>query len=118
MWTSVRLVRARGRRVLFFADVEIDHRRGRSAASTPAATEAAYRQSQIAFYEKHHPAWVPLLRIYLKLFSSGKSSVLDRAGSQHPAHGQASEFTGIQCPTSPLLGAEKTRFRPSKKALA
>ena len=55
-------IRARGRRVLFVADVEIVHLRGRSAASAPAATEAAYRQSQIAFYEKHHPAWVPWLR--------------------------------------------------------
>jgi hypothetical protein len=65
-------VRARGRRVLFFSDVEIDHRRGRSAASVPAATEAAYRQSHIAFYEKHHPGWVPFLRVYLKLFSGGQ----------------------------------------------
>ena len=63
-------IRARGRRVLFVADTEIVHRRGRSRASAPAASEAAYRESQIAFYEKHHPAWVPLLRTYLKLFSS------------------------------------------------
>ena len=62
-------VRARGRRVLFFADVEIDHRRGRSAVSAPAATEAAYRRSQIAFYEKHHPGWAPFLRAYLWLFA-------------------------------------------------
>lgn len=57
-------VRAKGRRVLFAADVEIEHLRGRSAGS---GTAAAYRRSQLAFYEKHHPAWVPWLRAYLKI---------------------------------------------------
>jgi len=57
-------VRARGRTVLFAADVEIQHLRGRSAGST---TAAAYRRSQLAFYAKHHPAWVPWLRAYLKI---------------------------------------------------
>jgi GT2 family glycosyltransferase len=57
-------VRARGRRVLFAADVEIEHLRGRSAGAT---TAAAYRRSQLAFYEKHHPGWVPWLRAYLKV---------------------------------------------------
>jgi hypothetical protein len=28
---------------------------------------AAYRRSQVAFYEKHHPALAPLLRVYLRL---------------------------------------------------
>jgi GT2 family glycosyltransferase len=60
-------VRARGRRVLFAPEVEVIHARGRSAASAPAATRAAYRRSQLAFYEKHHPAWAPLLKIYLRL---------------------------------------------------
>ena len=62
-------MRKRGRRILFTADVEIHHLRGRSAASAPQATAAAYRRSQIAFYEKHHPRWAPLLRHYLKLRS-------------------------------------------------
>jgi N-acetylglucosaminyl-diphospho-decaprenol L-rhamnosyltransferase len=57
-------VRARGRRVLFAADVEIQHLRGRSAGTT---TAAAYRRSQLAFYAKHHPAWLPWLRAYLKI---------------------------------------------------
>jgi N-acetylglucosaminyl-diphospho-decaprenol L-rhamnosyltransferase len=57
-------VRARGRRVVFAADVQIEHLRGRSRTST---TDAAYRRSHIAFYEKHHPAWVPFLRAYLKV---------------------------------------------------
>ena len=60
-------VRARGRRVQFAADVEIVHLRGRSAASDRRATDAAYRRSQIAFYAKHHPVWVPLLTLYLRL---------------------------------------------------
>jgi len=57
-------VRARKRIVRFAADVEIQHLRGRSAGRT---TAAAYRRSQLAFYAKHHPAWVPWLRAYLKL---------------------------------------------------
>ena len=60
-------LRARGRRVLFSPDAQIVHLRGRSVASAPRATEAAYRRSQITFYEKHHPRWAPLLRAYLKL---------------------------------------------------
>jgi GT2 family glycosyltransferase len=60
-------IRARGRRILFTPDVEIVHRRGRSAATAPAATSAAYRRSQIAFYEKHHPRWAPVLRLYLRM---------------------------------------------------
>jgi GT2 family glycosyltransferase len=60
-------IRARGRRVFFTPDVEVVHLRGRSAASAPAATHAAYRRSQIAFYEKHHPRWAPLLKLYLRL---------------------------------------------------
>lgn len=59
--------RARGRTVWFLADAEIVHRRGRSGASAPAATRRAYRRSHVAFYEKHHPRWAPLLKAYLKL---------------------------------------------------
>jgi len=60
-------IRARGRRILFTPDVEITHVRGRSAATAAAATARAYRRSQVAFYEKHHPAWAPLLRLYLRV---------------------------------------------------
>jgi GT2 family glycosyltransferase len=59
-------VRARGRGVLFTPDAEIVHLRGRSRASAPEATRAAYRRSQIAFYAKHHPRWVTPLRLYLR----------------------------------------------------
>lgn len=60
-------VRARGRRVLFTPAAQIVHLRGRSRQTAPQATEAAYRRSQLAFYEKHHPRWAPLLRAYLWL---------------------------------------------------
>ena len=57
-------IRARGGRVLFTPTVEVMHLRGRSAASAPAATRAAYHRSHLAFYRKHHPALAPLLRAY------------------------------------------------------
>jgi GT2 family glycosyltransferase len=60
-------LRARGRRILFTPAVEVVHLRGRSASSVPAATRDAYRRSRIAFYEKHHPGWAPLLKVYLRL---------------------------------------------------
>ena len=60
-------VRARGRRVLFYPAAEIVHIRGQSRATASAAAERAYRRSQMAFYEKHHPGWAPWLRWYLKI---------------------------------------------------
>jgi GT2 family glycosyltransferase len=60
-------IKERGGRIVFTPDVEVVHLRGRSVAAAPAATHAAYRRSQIAFYEKHRPGWAPWLRLYLKL---------------------------------------------------
>jgi N-acetylglucosaminyl-diphospho-decaprenol L-rhamnosyltransferase len=60
-------IRARGRRVLFTPAAQIVHLRGRSRQTAMRATEAAYRRSQLAFYEKHHPRWLPLLRLYLTI---------------------------------------------------
>jgi GT2 family glycosyltransferase len=60
-------IRARGRQILFTPAAQIVHLRGRSRQTAPRATEAAYRRSQIAFYAKHHPAWVPILKLYLRL---------------------------------------------------
>ena len=60
-------VRARGRKVLFTPRAQIVHLRGRSRRTAAPAAEAAYRRSQIAFYEKHHPRWAPALRLYLRL---------------------------------------------------
>jgi GT2 family glycosyltransferase len=60
-------IRAQGHRVLFTPAAEVVHLRGRSRATAPAASTAAYRKSHLAFYEKHHPGWVPALRLYLRL---------------------------------------------------
>jgi GT2 family glycosyltransferase len=60
-------IRARGRKILFTPHAHVTHLRGRSRATAPAAMNAAYRRSQLAFYEKHHPRWAPLLRAYLRL---------------------------------------------------
>ena len=60
-------LRARGRRILFTPAAEIVHLRGRSRATAPGPMQAAYRRSHVAFYEKHHPRWAPLLRAYLRL---------------------------------------------------
>lgn len=61
-------IRARGRAILFAPEVEVIHLRGRSAASAPIATRDHYRRSQQAFYEKHHPGWAPLLKLYVRIF--------------------------------------------------
>lgn len=60
-------IRGLGRQVLFTPAAEIVHLGGRSRASAPEATERAYRASQLAFYAKHHPGWLPWLRAYLRL---------------------------------------------------
>jgi GT2 family glycosyltransferase len=60
-------LRARGRAILFEPRAVVTHARGRSAASAAAATQTAYRRSQLAFYQKHRPAWAPVLRAYLRL---------------------------------------------------
>lgn len=60
-------VRARGWKVLFTPAATIVHLRGLSRATAPKVMNAAYRRSQLAFYEKHHPRWAPLLRAYLRL---------------------------------------------------
>jgi GT2 family glycosyltransferase len=65
-------IRARGGRILFTPAIEIVHIRGRSAASAPAATRAAYRRSQLAFYQKHHPGLAPLVRLYTRFFPQGR----------------------------------------------
>ncbi len=73
-------IRARGRRILFTPAVEVVHLRGRSAATAPAETSAAYRRSQLAFYEKHHPLWAPVLRLYLRLRGIAWAGKAGRAG--------------------------------------
>lgn len=60
-------LRAAGHRILYVPEVVVTHLRGRSRASAPVATNRRYRDSQLAFYRKHHPRWAPLLRWYLML---------------------------------------------------
>jgi N-acetylglucosaminyl-diphospho-decaprenol L-rhamnosyltransferase len=60
-------LRARGRKILFVPAAEVVHLRGQSRISASRASERAYRSSQLAFYEKHYPAWVPVLRAYLRV---------------------------------------------------
>lgn len=60
-------LRARGRAIGFTPAAEIVHLRGASRRTRPVASERAYRRSQLAFYEKHHPEWAGVLRLYLRL---------------------------------------------------
>ena len=64
-------VRKRGRKVIFVPQAEVVHLRGRSAAGNP-DTERLRRQSHVAYYEKHLPRWVGLLRLYLR--ATGKAA--------------------------------------------
>ena len=60
-------VRGRGRKILFTPEAQVTHLRGRSRATVADRMNAAYRRSQLAFYQKHHPRWVPVLRAYLAI---------------------------------------------------
>jgi hypothetical protein len=60
-------IRARGRRVIFTPAAHVVHVGGQSRATAPEVMNAAYRKSHIAFYEKHHPHWAPVLRTYLRV---------------------------------------------------
>lgn len=71
-------VRRRGWKVLFTPTAHVIHLRGQSRATASTATERAYRQSQIAFYEKHHPRWAGWLRWYLKAKGSLPDKPLKR----------------------------------------
>jgi GT2 family glycosyltransferase len=68
-------LRARGGRILFAPAAEIVHAGGRSAALNPAGVNDAYRQAQLAFYAKHRPGWVPLLKSWLRARGQLPSSV-------------------------------------------
>jgi len=60
-------IRATGRRVIFTPAAHVVHLGGMSRATDPDAMNVAYRKSQLAFYEKHHPRWAPVLRAYLRV---------------------------------------------------
>jgi GT2 family glycosyltransferase len=64
-------IRAAGRKILFTPEVQVVHLVGRSAATAPRATRDAYHQSRLAFYRKHHPLWVPALRLWQAMQRTG-----------------------------------------------
>jgi N-acetylglucosaminyl-diphospho-decaprenol L-rhamnosyltransferase len=74
-------LRARGRHVRFSPSAEIVHFRGRSAAATPATAAAAYRNSQVLFYQKHHPRWLPWLKMYLRFQGKLPAESADKKGN-------------------------------------
>jgi len=55
-----------GRQILFTPAATITHLRGRSRAAMPEASRRLYRASHLAFYEKHRPLYLPLLKLYLR----------------------------------------------------
>jgi N-acetylglucosaminyl-diphospho-decaprenol L-rhamnosyltransferase len=59
-------LRGRGREVWFTPAVTITHVRGQSTAGRARAVTEAYRRGQVAFYEKHHPRWARLARLFAK----------------------------------------------------
>ena len=60
-------LRARGGRLLFTPRAEVIHLRGRSLRHAPGERRAHSDRSRLAFYAKHHPAWLPLLRLWLRV---------------------------------------------------
>ncbi|MGE5358987.1 MAG: glycosyltransferase family 2 protein [Bacteroidales bacterium] len=63
-------VRAAGMKVRFTPKAQIVHYRGRAVATNRQVVNLAYRRAHIAFYEKHHKRWAPLLKLYLALTGS------------------------------------------------
>ena len=59
-------IRARGGRVIFTPAAEVTHLRGRSIRASGSGS-SHYDRSHLAFYEKHHPQWVPLLKLWMRL---------------------------------------------------
>ena len=60
-------LRAAGHRILFAPTAEVVHTGGQSGATAPETTGALYQRSHLAFYAKHYPEWLSVLRWYLRL---------------------------------------------------
>ena len=62
-------LRAKGGRILYTPSATIVHLRGRSveAARRADGSRSHYDASHLAFYKKHSPGWVPLLRLWMRL---------------------------------------------------
>jgi hypothetical protein len=52
---------------LFTPAATVVHARGASRRGAGTRADAAYDRSHLAFYEKHAPRWVPLLRWWLQI---------------------------------------------------
>jgi GT2 family glycosyltransferase len=59
-------IRKRGGRVVFTPAAEVTHLRGRSIRASGSGS-SHYDRSHLAFYEKHHPRWVPLLKLWMRI---------------------------------------------------
>jgi len=60
-------LRAAGGSILFTPRARVVHLRGRSVKGAGQAPTAHYDRSHLAFYQKHHPRWVPILRWWLQV---------------------------------------------------
>jgi len=60
-------LRGRGGRVLYVPEATVLHLRGRSFATAPTNAHALYDRSHLAFYAKHRPGWVPILRLWQRV---------------------------------------------------
>lgn len=59
-------LRERGGTVIFTPRARVIHLRGRSVARSGQPSTLHYDRSHLAFYEKHQPAWAPLLRLWMR----------------------------------------------------
>lgn len=60
-------LRAGGGRVLFTPQAVVEHLRGRSRRQAGPTADRHYDRSHVLFYEKHHPAWAPVLKWWLRV---------------------------------------------------
>lgn len=60
-------LRAGGGSILFTPAATVIHLQGRSRKAAPAERPSHYDRSHLAFYAKHAPAWVPILRGWKRL---------------------------------------------------
>jgi GT2 family glycosyltransferase len=60
-------LRAAGGRILFTPLARVVHLRGRSVRRSGQAPTRHYDRSHLAFYEKHHPGWAPVLRWWMQV---------------------------------------------------
>jgi N-acetylglucosaminyl-diphospho-decaprenol L-rhamnosyltransferase len=59
-------LRARGGTILFTPQARVVHLRGRSVRRAGLAATRHYDRSHLAFYQKHRPAWEPVLRWWMR----------------------------------------------------